>query len=371
MNQREFIEARDRLRREEAGNRIYTDGLLNRTLTFFSANLSNFLPEIPVAEHEALFSQLMLSRDLSVLEQQYAGILDQVSCEGIGRELFATLDRGPVIFCTFHMGANRVINHFLAANKIPYSLVVANHISRQEGELFVRMFDEVYKAGTGDELPIIRAQEPNAVLRMRGELKRGRSLLLYIDGNTGAGDDSINNGNRSKIGFLHQSIYARTGIGYLSHTFRIPIVPVVCYRKTIEDLRLKFFPPLYPDAEMDKHLFAREITQRIYDLFVPILRNYPEQWECWIYLHTVANTKEFVQGAEPGAARFQLNKRRFGSYTIGEEMFLFDKQTYNSYPIDKITYQALLKATQGVIGRHELDQGLFQQLYDNHVFINI
>ena len=66
-----------------------------------------------------------------------------------------------------------------------------------------------------------------------------------------------------------------------------------------------------------------------------------------------------------------MNKRRFGFFNVGVELFLFDKQTYQSFPIDDVTYRVLQKAAQGVIAEHELDPGLFQQLYSHHVFINM
>jgi lauroyl/myristoyl acyltransferase len=374
MNQAEFTERRNKIAESTLHNvNILDDDLLNRTQNFVSANMLNFMPEIRVTEHEDIFRHILLNKDLSILEQQYEGIMESVSYEGLSRQFFNLLDSKPAIFCTFHMGSNRVINHFLASNNIPYTLVVANHISNDEGSSFGRMFSDIYRDGTQNNLNIISAQLPNAALKMLKELKGGKSLLLYIDGNTGAGDDSVKNGNRCKINFLKQSIYARKGIAYLSHLANVPIVTAVCYRKSLEDIRLKFFSPIYPNGKQSRADFAEETTQKLYDMFVPILKLHPEQWECWIYLHTMINSKEFIYTEDqPLPEQFLLNKDKFGFFNIGTELFLFNKKTYNSYPIDQLTYKILFKSATQPIEKGELNNNnLFQQLYNNQVFINV
>lgn len=369
MNQEKFLKARNSLLTAQEKCSIYEDPLLNRTFNFVSANLINFMPNIPATEHEVVFKNIMLNKDLSILEQQYPEVLDTVSYEGLNKSIFTQLNNGPAIFCTFHMGSNRMVNHFLAANKIPFTLVIANHISKEEGDLFVQMFNNVYKSNLDNELRIIQAEQPNAALKMLRELKNGNSLLVYIDGNTGAGDDSIKNENRHKIVFLNQSIYARTGVAYLSYIANVPIIPVVCYRKSLEDLKLKFFPSIFPEKNMEKTIFTKVTTQKIFDLFVTILEKYPEQWECWIYLHQVANTKEFIHSKNAIDYSFRLNKKKFGVFNINSDLFLFDKSSYSSYPIDSKTYSAILKAANEPIHKNDLDDDLFQQLYDNHVLV--
>ncbi len=323
------------------------------------------MPQLKVSQHEFIFKSILLHKELSILELQYADILDFISYEGLNKTTFDTVNKQPAIFCTFHMGSNRVINHFLASNKISYSLVIADHITKAEGEDFKKMFRECQQ----EELNIISAQLPNAGFKMLRELKKGKSLLVYIDGNTGSGDDTIKNTNRCKIDFLNQSIYARKGVSYLSHLANVPIIPVICYRKSIEDIRLKFFNPIFPDVYMERELFSKNNTQKLYDLFIPILERFPEQWECWIYLHTIINSKEFGLNENKTTEMFVLNKGKFGFFNIDTELFLFDKQTYNSYPIDQPTYNLLFKAATQAIESNELSNNLFQQFYDNKVLI--
>lgn len=373
MNHAEFTERRAQIAESTLHKEnILEDDMLNRTQNFVSANILNFMPEIKAVDHENIFRNILLNKELSILEQQYVNILDTVSYEGLSRQFFEVLDSKPAIFCTFHMGSNRVINHFLASNKIPYTLVVANHISNCEGASFGEMFADVYQQGSAKGLDIISAQLPNAMLKMLGALKKGRSLLLYIDGNTGAGDDSISNENRFKITFLTQSIYARKGIAYLSHLANLPIINVVCYRKSLDDIRLKFFNPIYPNIQQARSDFAEETTQKLYDMFVPILKLYPEQWECWIYLHTMINSKEFIPSEEPPQKElFFLNKERFGYFNIGGDFFLFNKRTYNSYPVDQHTYKTLSKSATQPVAKDDFNTNLFEQLYANKVFITI
>lgn len=356
---------------------LYEDDVLNRTLNFVSANLGNFLPGIAVGDHESIFRNILLNQKLSILEHQFPEVLDSAGYEGDRAKVVESLKKAPAIICTFHMGSNRLLNHFLAASKISYALVIGSRMAGEEGEEFRRMYAEWYKNDTGKELEIIVAHERIAALRMLRAIKSGKSLLLYIDGNTGAGDDSTGNGNRCKINFLSEAIYARKGIAYVAHMANVPIFPVVSYRKDLDNITLQFWDPIFPKTGMRREVFAITTTQRIYDLFAPVLIKYPQQWECWIYLHTIVKPDEFTPlppgtpAAVPASERFVLNRNRYGFFNIGEEFYLLDKRTYTSYEVDDVIYKLLRKSLGGPIEKRDLDPEVLNQFIDNQVFIGI
>ncbi len=376
MNEKNYLAQRSHiiagiLRDTDTGK----DDTLNRTFNFVSANLLNFLPEIAADTHEHLFKDMLLHQQLSLLEYRYPEIINNVAPEGSYEAAISLLKTQPCIVCTFHMGSNRVLNHMLAYHEVPYAVVMANHIAKEEGEAFRALFAEEYQQKHGEPFTVIEAQKPDACLKMLRELKKGKSLLIYIDGNTGAGDDSIKNENRCKIDFLNGHVYARSGVSYLSHLANVPVITAVSYRKSFDTIHLRFGAPLYPDLAKDRKAYAAETTQKIYNAFMPLLKRYPEQWECWMYLHKIVDYSSFViadsapQPGQPAAGSFHLNKSRFGFFNIGEEKYLFNKRTYTSYRVNQDIYQVLSKAFNKTVQREELNSQVFEQLYANRVFV--
>ncbi|MDR6339626.1 lauroyl/myristoyl acyltransferase [Filimonas zeae] len=374
MSKKQYLAERKRI---AAGTLLKADlsqdDTLNRTFNFVSANLLNFLPGIPADTHEALFSQMLMHQQLSMLDYHHPDALNQVRTEGAYEDAIALLKNRPAIICTFHMGSNRVLNHMLAAAGIPFTVVAANHIARGEGEAFSQMYAREYNRQ--QPFTVIEAQQPNAGLQMLRELKKGRSLLIYIDGNTGSGDDTIHNENRTRIDFLNGHIYARSGVAYLSHLANVPVIPVVSYRTSLNCIRLRIEQAIYPDTTVSRKQYAATATQQIYNAFAPLLQQYPEQWECWMYLHKMVDCKAFTgadavqQDTHPATGAFHLNKSRYGVFNIGNEWYLFHKQSYTSYPVNRDIYQLLFKSFSNAVQREEISSQVFEQLYAHKVFI--
>jgi lauroyl/myristoyl acyltransferase len=376
MQYQEYITERNRLFDEALIETPVSDNeMFNRTVNFVSANLSNFIPEMDFTEHEPLFRQILLYQKLSRLDAEYANIYDSVSMEDLSDDLLAMLKSQPAIICSFHFGSIRLINYFLANNFIKFSLVISDSALEDYKGLYKNIYKQ-YEAYPGDDgFNIISAQSPNSGLQMLRELKKGHSLLLYIDGNSGAGNDSIKNENRVKIDFLAETIYARKGIGYISHLANVPIVVAANYRRSVDDIRIKFFDPVFPDQEMDRETYANLATQKIYSIFSDLLVKYPHQWEAWLYLHTVIKPAEFKEAPFVGPAlidstRLIFNKKRYGLFNIGNDLFLFNKRTYSSYKLDIMLYGVLTIASRQPVNRDEFSETIAEQLIANGVLIS-
>jgi lauroyl/myristoyl acyltransferase len=338
-----------------------------------SAGLVNYLPAIDVDQHENIYKDILLHKKLSILEQSTYTALDYVTTENLSSETFSLLKNKPAIICTFHMGSYRILNLFLTKNKIPYSLVMGNDIVKQEGEIFQSLYKELPETSGDDGFKIINAEASNVGLQMLRELKRGRSLLLYIDGNTGAGAATTKNDNRCVVNFLHQQLFARKGIAYLAHTARVPIVTVASYRSSWENIRLKFFDPIFPDIDKEKNLFAEETTQQIYNQVAPLIAAYPEQWEGWLYIHKAANiihtntVNEKSTIKKTNEEKVSLDSFQFGIFKVNGSPFLLRKNTYSFYEINNQLYDLLSVCNDHPVKRDYIDEGLFTKLYEQGV----
>ena len=203
------------------------DSDLGLKFDIFSASLKNYLPSIPYSSHKSIFREVIKNQKLSIFEQSYFDLIDKCEIIGYKKEIETIISNSPCIICTYHTGSYRLINHFLVKNKTNFTLVIANKVKNKYGSVFSNLFETMTldtKSGTFD---LLDAEDPASGLKMYKALKAGRSLLLYIDGNTGSSDK---NKNICDINFLSQRIYARKGIGYLSYLANVPIIPVICKR---------------------------------------------------------------------------------------------------------------------------------------------
>jgi lauroyl/myristoyl acyltransferase len=353
---------------------ISEDENLTGQLNLVSAGLVNYLPEIAIGQHEDIYKGILLHKKLSILEQSDYEVLDHVTMENLNPEIVDQLKNKPTVICTFHTGSYRLLNLFLTSNKIPYTLVIGNDIVQQEGSLFESQYSNLPGSEAADGgFRIINAEAPNVGLQMLRELKRGRSLLLYMDGNTGAGAATTKNDNRCSINFLQQQLYARKGIAFLAHTAGVPIVTVASYRKTWADIRLKFFDMILPDAQLERTFFAEKVTQQIYDLVAPIIKAYPEQWEAWLYIHKVAHICRPLSSVYQrkdvcvGAEKISFDSFQFGIFKVKGSPFLLRKNTYSFYEINNQLYDFLSGCKEAPVKKDCIEESLFNKLYEQGV----
>lgn len=355
--------------------KIWEDDFTSGKFNLVSAGLRNFLPHIEFKEHEEIFKNILFHQRLSNLEQAHQQALDCVTCENLTNDTWKLLKKGGGIICTFHTGSYRIINQVLVKHKIPFTLVIAKSILESQGNRFTdlfRLFSNGYDEGS---FGLIDAESPSSGLQMLREIKKGRYLVLYIDGNTGAGNKDDEKNNLCDIRFLSQRVLARRGIAFLAHIAKAPIITIASYRKSIDDIRLRFFDPIYPGEDHDREAFSENTTQKIYDFVAPVIAEYPEQWEAWMYLHKVANIVTSAETSDRsvaevrGDANLMLNLTEFGVLKLLDDFYLFKKCGYTSFPIDKDLYGFLHGSISEPVMRKQIDDALFLQLYQKNVLI--
>lgn len=350
---------------------VHTDERYTGKFQVVSAHLSNYLPDIPLQEHEPIFRDILLHQQLSLLEQSAPEAFKQLRYEGLQQEHLLLLKNHPCVICTFHTGSYRLINLFLAINKIAYSLVISGHVIQQQGNVFRRAYELVSDPGD-DGFRIIDAEQPSGMLRMLRDIQQGRSILLYIDGNSGAGDRQDDHRQYCKVHFLAQMLMARKGVAYLSYMASAPIVTIGCSRSEQGSNSLRFFPVIYPDKGEERGCFSQRVTQQLYNWLAEIVRDYPGQWEAWLYLYKsvcICDTHTSRGTGKKEGKQFVLNARLYSVFSVAGHAFLFNRITYDSYPIDNTLLQLLQQSTQHAIQLHTLDNALFKQLFENDVLV--
>lgn len=377
-NKSTYLEGRNKIFNSFLNEKTLANGIHNHQFNLVSANLFKFLPEIKFNQHEIIFKEILLHNRLSHFEQLYNETFDYVTCENFSAEYFKMLKEKPCILSTLHFGSYRLFNTFLIKNRIPYTIVIPKDILEREGETLRKIYAN---GNLRDDSKFIEVESPALGLKILRELKNGRSIFIYFDGYRGVGDKSKNisrNKSEDKIDFLNQSIYSKKGVTYLAKAAKVPLVIAVAYRKRLEDIRLHFFDPIIPENNLNSDNFAYDTTQLIYNMFTTLLKQYPGQWETWLYLHkqidstnlnSVSDSKQIIRREICDDERFSFNPIGYGLFKIKEDTFIFNKHSYSTYPIDSIVYNLLLKSSDSYIKKNQLSDIFFNQLYTNNALV--
>ncbi|MFT4152706.1 hypothetical protein [Parafilimonas sp.] len=160
--------------------KIYENDNLTRQFHIVSAGLLNYLPQIHYSRHEAIFKNILLHQRLSILEQGTSHVLRNVITKGFTAQTMRLLKAKPTIICTFHLGSYRLINLLLAKHSIPFSLVAAQKVVRNQGSVFKTLYNQFCNNDSSDNFNLIDAESSNSALQMFRELKKRQEFgYLY------------------------------------------------------------------------------------------------------------------------------------------------------------------------------------------------
>jgi hypothetical protein len=274
----------------------------------------------------------------------------------------------PAIFCTFHNGSYRLINFLLKRERIPYALLAGGKILSQEKSRFEKNFSR-YKIKDSFPLSFIDAEHPAAAIAMLRALHRGKSLLVYLDGNTGTGAASGDNAHLCDIAFLAERLLVRSGVAFLAARCAAPLVPVISYRTDLRHNTLRFFAPVtVPGIGQEAAALA---MQQLYDHLAPLLASDPSQWEAWLYLHKYAKVSPAaaLPPRSAPARGFAFNSGEFATFKTGRQGFLLRKKAYTSFAISENLYDLLSRAASAGIDYTAIAPELLVQLCREKIIV--
>lgn len=317
--------------------------LLNSfSFNMVSASLTNFLPNCDSGSHLHIYKEILFHQQLSLLDQFHPELVENILGEK-EKAIVTRLKHQAGIIVTFHTGSYRLLNHFLLLHKIPFTLVLASQVLREQGEAFCNLSaDYNFSTHPDKNFNCIDAEQPAAALQMLRALKKGQSLLVYIDGNTGTQSPSAKD-NLLALNFLKGKLLVRKGIGAISHTAKVPIHCMATWIETNGNTALYHLGSIVPDIYESRALYVKRSLTFLYDHLARIVQRYPGQWEGWLYLHKSVQPIA-VHTALPVAEHidsmmmhnfFRFNSDDFGIFIMDEQYFLLHKRTYTFYQIDQ------------------------------------
>lgn len=278
---------------------------------------------------DLIYNQMLTEKENIILPD----ILDQVEVRG-HIEVFKEARFKPMIFCPFHLGSFHSWTFLFAQHNLDFTAVINYQAyNDQRSKILDNMAKLNAKLGASSQLSFLNAEEPKIAINMIREIKNGKNLFIYIDGNSGVGGNQRTDGKLDKINFLGTPYNVRTGVAAISHLTETPIVPLVSYRENGRII-LEVLQPILADIDMDRNQYAVEATQNLYDCLTPFLLAYPEQWEPWLYInHFIEPEKESIDRLKASfpkddLTKIRFNRKRYGLLSENAKYCLFD--TYES-----------------------------------------
>ncbi len=356
----------------ETTNQINLDndeGHLVRS-AIFSANLTNFLPSISHTQHQGIFKESLCNTACENFDWNILGISDLTKINDKNGVLNSITKQ--FIFCSFHLGSYRVIANYLFKNNYNFSILVRDGVHEKQAEDLIDCSRRVgEKYGVNADFRIHNAEKPDILLKVLRELKEGRSLLVYVDGNTGSGNGAD---KLDTISFLGQDIQVRKGVGYMSHLSGVPILPVISYRKSNFQNVLEVKEAIYPDKNLSRDTFSQQVNQQLYNTLAKYLTKYPSQWEGWNYVQQFLiqsqNTESVIVSTSKTTYQkfFQFNYSRYCLLNLQQSPILFDKKYYTTFEISSDLHDYLANKSYSDPKR-VLGNSVFTQLVTEQVMV--
>lgn len=338
-----------------------------QTFQFLSANLSRFFPEMPESEHKKAYFEILSYRVLQGVDTQFSsnfsGLDDfnEFNYEEIRQHL-------PAMFVSHHTGSYRSAMAFLVKYNINVVLMVDPLAYKYTLEKMQHQYQQVKTAfNSTSELIIFPTNQPDLSLQIMAKVKKGYSVLAFIDGNSGS-NGYLNRDNSLQIPFFGQDIYVRTGLPTLSFYLKIPIVPMLSYYDEGLQPRWNVYDPIVPPkGERNPAVYVAESTRYLYSILENALKQYPMQWEGWMFLHRYLTLPAADAGVPSSLTGISINDKA-GLFMLDGRYYILNKENYKLMELDEEVFHLFNnKDCDAIVQRPLADVHL---LYKNRFLIH-
>lgn len=313
--------------------------------SFFSANLTNFMPLLAADRHIDTFQEAYLNQQLCLLDDQYFTSKVPMPIRGWREGTAEMLKAEPGVICTLHAGSYRILSYLLTVSRMPFAILMAGDTAKTQGPLFRSRYAEWQRNNGGDgELPIIPADDPRAIWQIVRLLRSGHQLLFYLDGFSGLPADMAS--QLQRLPFLAQHLYIRKGAAVLAQKAGVPLYPINNIRQDDGSLLVVADDPVRP-VDMPAQDYAAFALPRVFSFFSNQIMHAPAQWENWFFMHFQVDAERLILPDPLRVVLGDIAKEAlpqvsdYGVYRHGNGYYLLEKKGYKSYRMDKANFSRL------------------------------
>lgn len=252
---------------------------LKNQAAFFSANLHQYLPDIPWSEHPHLFKRYQAFHHARPI--------------GHGKpvEAFTRLQLGssspPGLLAAFHLGTHSELPVSLARSGVAFDVLIDRQVHERYQNAISITDKELVRMGHSPTC-FYYSDDPRLFFQIRRSLKSGRHVLIFVDGNGGREVKEEAKETAStwlEIPFFKGSLWLRQGVAVLARVLQAPIYPIL---NSIDPgpAHFQLRPPIWPDSGLSRAEDAKRILRLLYgELALYLRQDHLMRWECWTYLH--------------------------------------------------------------------------------------
>lgn len=306
-----------------------------KDFNFMSANLSRFMPQIPIDTHWDVYIKIITTMRLREFDlTDLHKISDKISNTN---QLFKNAEV-PKIYITCHLGFCKASISLLILGGVKKIALVVDDLTYRNQASKILTINENFRNlfDLKNDLKIINVEKPNTALEMIQLIKSGYSLFAYIDGNSGY-KGVYNKEKTIEVPFLNSTICSRTGLSKIAHFMNVPIIPFVAYYSDDGLVpHIKFFEKIKKDEHVEIEDFTIETTKKLYKFFEYYIEKYFDQWESWFYIHKylpkeILSSKN-IQLNINSLTKADFTEKRYDVFKIDEDNYLFNRSSYNVFP---------------------------------------
>ncbi len=281
---------------------------------------------------KVMFNQCMAKYDL----ENYLSIKSRTS-------VVSCLDTflSPKIYCAFHYGSYRIINCVLHEQNIEFAVVANKVILDKSKEQLINLHNEaLYRSEKKLDFELIDANSNSGLIAMLRALKKGKSLVIYIDGGNGVGGFKKDDKNTTVVNFLNKKIYSRIGVAFLSAKLNIPIVPVIAGRSVnFENIDIKFYKQIITAFNSKEEI--NRITQLVWGIFEKEVMQDPTQWEGLLYFHHFLQREDTIEMPIIFSNNYSFNYENFDFFCYSNNYYLYNNYSFSTIKLTQKLYNFL------------------------------
>lgn len=348
-------------------------------LAAISANFFNLLPSLPVADHAAAAKQISITERLSLIDQRHGdALVPRIRAQGEKLDLSG----GPAVFCSYHLGPYRLAVPFLIGQGVKLTVVTDKNVVKQQGAVFEGLISQYQKDlnAPPDQCQWRDTSEASLLLSLARDMRRGRSIFFYIDGNTSVNAEAgAREKNTVPIDFLGARLFARAGVATLAHMTKSKIVPIVMRRDLDEadPISAEIGRP-YEWTGNDRTAYVEGACSWMWQVLESEIVREPFAWEPWRYVHRFLDIEGYEQAernlppadlASTDSTDLVFDEERFAMAGVEDENYLFDRRLYRFYPISAAMRDVLEAVKSGGVASLDIGRNLVAKLVSMRVLV--
>lgn len=292
--------------------------------------IPNILSQVEIDE---LIEAVLINQSLAWEEQKDLELFEEVAVVG-------DIPAYPTIYVSFHISSYRLALLSLLFKVKEITLIASKEVIDTQ----FREISDIHQQVTGYPITIIDANDVNSLYQMKEHLNRGRSLFVYLDGNTGADGMSAVNKNLLEVAFLSSSILVRKGVPLIAYLCGVGITPIMCRRS--HETQVPYVvvsESLHPIQGERRDEYISRVLIFLYSRLSDTLVEDPSIWEGWLYLYKFMPRKQVAMLTDVEVVSrmssnmpMEFNSQEYFEYRTNSEYLVINRSSLEAYELSHL-----------------------------------